>query len=83
MPPATPTGEICIPIPEECPPNITIIVCEMENPDDCVEVVIPLIYEEKVPTLSEWGLIILSLLVLILGTVAIKTEQQITLELSS
>ncbi len=76
-------GKFIIPIPENCPPEVMIIVCETENPDECVEVVIPLVYPDKVPTLSEWGLIILSLLMLIIGVVAIKTEQQAAFELSS
>jgi len=73
----------CIPIEDGQPPNVIITVCETEYPDDCVEVVVSLVYPEKVPTLSEWRLIILALLLLIIGTVVIKTEQQRTLELSS
>jgi len=73
---------ICVPV-EHCPPEVNIVICHEENPDVCEDVAIPLICTSTVPTLSEWGLIILSLLMLILGTVAIKTEQQTTLELSS
>ena len=75
-------GKPIVYIPEDCPPSVTIVVCETEYPNECVEVVILLVYPEKVPTLSEWGLIILALLMLIVGTVAIKNEQQMALESS-
>lgn len=73
-------GKLMIPVPKECPPEVTVIVCETENPDNCVVVKIPLEYPDKIPTLSEWGLIVLTLLILIIGMVAIKTEQRVAFE---
>ena len=66
-----------------CPPELTFTFCEIENSERCADVTYTIVYIEKIPTLSEWGLIILALLMLIIGMVAIKTEQQMTLGLSS
>jgi len=62
---------------------MNIVVCQEEYPDVCEDIVVPLVCTSTVPTLSEWSLIILALLMLIIGVVAIKTEQQTAFELSS
>lgn len=73
---------ICITV-EDCPPEMNIMVCQEEYPDACEDIVVPLVCVSTVPTLSEWSLIILALLMLIVGTVAIKNEQQRAFESSS
>jgi len=76
---------LCFEITTDTPDFIPVKVCEKDDPNVCQDVVIWLdrIAPAEIPTLSEWGLIILALLMLIIGTVAIKNEQQIALELSS